>query len=131
MRKFFVCTIATLLVVTLTSANKSNDEIMSLQDGMYVVNTTTLGKNIQGYVGSTPVKVYIKKNKVVKVEVLKNQETPKYVAKVKKSISNKWDGLKVKNAARQQVDAVTGATFTSQAIIKNVQLALEYYQEHK
>ena len=119
------------LTVTLISAGQKGDEIMTKEDGMYVVNTTTLGKDVQGYVSTTPVKVYIKKNKVEKVEFLKNQETPKYMARVKKALLNKWDGLKVKDAAALKVDGVTGATFSSDAIIKNVQLALEYYQKHK
>lgn len=119
------------LTVTLVSAGQKDDEIMTKENGMYVVNTTTLGKDVQGYVSTTPVKVYIKKNKVEKVEFLKNQETPKYMARVKKALLNKWDGLKVKDAAAQKVDGVTGATFSSDAIIKNVQLALEYYQKHK
>ena len=119
------------LTVTLISAGQKDDEIMTKENGMYVVNTTTLGKDVQGYVSTTPVKVYIKKNKVEKVEFLKNQETPKYMARVKKAMLNKWDGLKVKDAAEQKVDGVTGATFSSDAIIKNVQLALEYYQKHK
>ena len=119
------------LTVTLISAGQKGDEIMTKENGMYVVNTTTLGKDVQGYVSTTPVKVYIKKNKVEKVEFLKNQETPKYMARVKKAMLNKWDGLKVKDAATLKVDGVTGATFSSEAIIKNVQLALEYYQKHK
>ena len=119
------------LTVTLISAGQKGDEIMTKEDGMYVVNTTTLGKDVQGYVSTTPVKVYIKKNKVEKVEFLKNQETPKYMARVKKALINKWDGQKVEDAAKLKVDGVTGATFSSDAIIKNVQLALEYYQAHK
>lgn len=119
------------LTVTLISAGQKDDEIMTKENGMYVVNTTTLGKDVQGYVSTTPVKVYIKKNKVEKVEFLKNQETPKYMARVKKALINKWDGQKVKDAAKLKVDGVTGATFSSDAIIKNVQLALEYYQAHK
>lgn len=119
------------LTVTLISAGQKDDEIMTKENGMYVVNTTTLGKDVQGYVSTTPVKVYIKKNKVEKVEFLKNQETPKYMARVKKAMLNKWDGLKVKDAAALKVDGVTGATFSSEAITKNVQLALEYYQKHK
>lgn len=119
------------LTVTLISAGQKDDEIMTKENGMYVVNTTTLGKDVQGYASTTPVKVYIKKNKVEKVEFLKNQETPKYMARVKKAMLNKWDGLKVKDAAALKVDGVTGATFSSEAITKNVQLALEYYQKHK
>lgn len=108
-----------------------SDDPMTKEDGMFVINTTTLGKSIEGYNGPTPLKVYIKKNKVEKIEFLKSQESPKYYAKVKKELLNKWDGLKVKDAQTQQVDAVTGATFSSEAVIKNVQLALDYYQSHK
>ena len=34
-------------------------------------------------------------------------------------------------AAKKQVDGVTGATFTSEAMIQNVQKGLEYYQKNK
>jgi electron transport complex protein RnfG len=98
---------------------------------MYIVDTTTLGKNIEGYNGPTPLKIYIKKNKVVKIEALKNHETPKYFAQVKKALLEKWNGLKVKDAKALKVDAVTGATYSSEAVIENVKLGLDYYQNHK
>jgi len=107
------------------------DDTMIKEDGMFVINTTTLGKDVEGYAGPTPVKVYIKNNKVEKIEFLKTQETPKYYLKVKKALAEKWNGLKVKDASKQQVDVVTGATFSSEAVIKNVQLGLDYYQSHK
>jgi len=125
------CLALIALAATLQSAAHQGDEVMTKENGTYIVNTTTLGKDVIGYVASTPVKVYIKKDKIEKVEFLKNQETPKYMARVKKAMINKWDGLKVKDAAKQKVDGVTGATFSSNAITKNVQLALEYYQKHK
>ena len=63
---------------------------------MTVINTTTLGKNVQGYIGSTPLKIYIEKNKVVKIEALKNQETPKYFIKVK-GLKEGHTGIDVSN----------------------------------
>ena len=54
------------------------DETMTKEDGMYVVTTTTIGKDIEGYNGPTPLKVYIKKNKVERIEFLKSMESPKY-----------------------------------------------------
>ena len=119
-----------VLAVTLQSATQK-DEVMTKENGTYVVNTTTLGKDVLGYASPTPVKIYINKNKVEKVEFLKNQETPKYFARVKKAMETKWDGLKVKEAATLKVDGVTGATMSSDAVIKNVQLGLEYYQKNK
>ena len=121
-----------VLAATLQSAApQKGDDVMTKENGTYIVNTTTLGKDVVGYVSATPVKVYIKKNKIEKVEFLKNQETPKYMAKVKKALQGKWDGQKVKDATKLKVDGVTGATFSSEAIIQNVQLALDYYQKHK
>ena len=120
-----------VLAAIMQSAAPQDDQVMTKENGTYIVNTTTLGKKVIGYVDATPVKIYIKKNKVEKVEILKNQETPKYNAKVKKALQEKWNCQKVQDPAQLKVDAVTGATFTSEAIIKNVQLGLEYYQKNK
>lgn len=108
----------------------ANDDTMMKEDGVYVVNTTTIGKNIEGYNGPTPLKIFIKKNKVVKIEFLRNQETPKHYAKVKQALQERWNGIKVKDAKTLQVDAVTGATYSSKAVIENVQLGLDYYLQH-
>lgn len=132
MKKKFLGSLAIIvLAATLLSASQKDGQVMTKENGVYVVNTTTLGKDVQGYAGTTPVKVYIKKNKVEKVEFLKNQETPKYFARVKKALETKWNGMKVKEAAAQKVDGVTGATFSTDAVVKNVQLGLEYYQKNK
>jgi electron transport complex protein RnfG len=120
-----------LFAITLMSASKDSDGVMTKENGMYVVNTTTLGKKVTGYVAATPLKIYIQNDKIVRIEALKNQETPKHNAMVKRKMLNKWDGMKVKDAVKQNVDGVTGATFTSDAMKKNVQLGLEYYQQHK
>lgn len=120
-----------VFAITLMSASKGSDGVMTKENGMYVVNTTTLGKKVTGYVAATPLKIYIQKDKIVRIEALQNQETPKHNAMVKRKLLTKWEGMKVKDAAKQNVDAVTGATFTSNAVIKNVQLGLEYYQQHK
>ena len=109
----------------------AGDQTMTKENGVTIINTTTLGKDVQGYLGTTPLKIYIEKNKVVKVEALKNQETPKYFIKVKKALLEKWNGMKVKDAQKLKVDAVTGATYSSDAVIENVKLGLDYYQNHK
>lgn len=127
MKKIYISFLLFALALTSFVA----DETMTKEDGAFVINTTEIGKNVEGYQGTTPLKVYIKNNKVEKIEFLKSTETPKYYAKVKKALQDKWNGLKVKDAKSQQVDAVTGATFSSEAVIENVRLALDYYQNHK
>ena len=128
MKKYFVLV---SMAVVLMSAGLKGDEAITKEDGMTVVNTTTIAKDVEGYNGPVPVKIYIKKNKIQKIEVLKNQEGPKYLNMVKKQLLNAWDGLTLKEAKAKQVDAVTGATFTSKALIDNVNRGLEYYQKNK
>ena len=131
MRKMTFGSLVLIMLAATLQSSTQKDEVMTKENGTFVVNTTALGKSVLGYASPTPVKIYIKKNKVEKVEFLKNQETPKYFTRVKKALETKWDGLKVKEAASQKVDGVTGATLSSDAVIKNVQLGLEYYQKNK
>ena len=126
---FCICMLMTIILGIQSFI--ANDDTMTKENGVYIINTTELGKNIEGYNGPTPLKVYINKNKVEKIEFLKSMESPKYYAKVKKALIYKWNNLKVNDAKKLQVDAVTGATYSSEAVIKNVQLALDYYQNHK
>ena len=119
-----------LMVVALTLMSWKADDTMTKENGMTVINTTTLGKDVQGFLGATPLKIYIQKNKVVKIEAMKNQETCKYFLKVKKNLLDKWNGVKVKDAKKMKVDAVTGATYSSKAVIETVQLGLDYYSKH-
>ena len=130
MKKIAMICAAFAVVVLLTSANKK-DNTMVKENGAYVVNTTELGKNVKGYIDATPLKVYIRKNKIEKIEFLPNQETPKYWNAAKKHLHNRWDGMQVSEAKTAEVDGRTGATFSSDAIKKNVKLAVEYYEKNK
>ena len=105
------------------------DDVVTKENGLTVVNTTTLAEDIEGYAGPTPLKIYIKGSKVEKIEALKNLETPKYFALIKRDLLSKWNGLAVKKAATQKVDVVTGATYTSEAVIENVRRGLDYYNK--
>jgi len=128
MRKILTLVAGIILAATLTSSRQA-EKVITKEDGMTVVNTTELSKDVIGYADATPLKIYIQKNKVVKIEALKNMETPKYFVKVKKALLEQWNGQKVADAQKLKVDAVTGATMSSDAVIKNVQLGLDYYQK--
>ena len=128
MNKILTLVAGIIVAATLTSSRQA-EQVITKEDGMTVVNTTELSKDVIGYADATPLKIYIQKNKVVKIEALKNMETPKYFVKVKKALLEQWNGQKVADAQKLKVDAVTGATMSSDAVIKNVQLGLEYYQK--
>lgn len=114
------------------AANHQNKVMQKQSDGTYVVNTSSLGSNIKGFKGATPLEVYIKDNKVVKVEALPNQETPRFFVRVKQSLLPKFNGMKVSKASKASaIDGVTGATYSSKAVKANVAAALDYYKKHK
>ena len=131
--KMMIAAVAAVTLVSgaaLAAGKGKGDNVMTKQkDGTYVVNTTTLASNVRGYVGSTPLEVYIKKNKVVKVVALPNKETPKIYAKVKSGMLPKYAGKKT--SAVSSVDGVTGATYSSKAVKANVEAAVKYYKTHK
>lgn len=106
------------------------DDVMTKEGNTTIVNTTQLGKNVKGFQGATPVRVFIQKDKVVRIETLPNKETSKFFSRAKTLLA-KFEGRSVKKAAKMKVDGVTGATFSSEALKKNVELALKYYQQHK
>lgn len=137
MKKFFVfmlCSMMLAAVVTMPQAfaGKAQDSAMTkMADGTYVVNTASLASDVKGYRGTTPLKIHIKGDKVVKIEAVRNQETPKYFVRIKNEILGKWDGKKVAKAIKMKVDGVTGATLSSDAVKENVKRGLKYYQDHK
>ena len=130
MKKFFTVAVVIGALVLLTSAD-NKPQVMTKENGTYIVNTTTIANDVIGYAGPTPLKVYIKKNQIEKIEYLPNQETPKYWNAVKKHFQDTWNGKKVKEAKTMQVDGRTGATFSSNALKENVKRAIEYYEKNK
>jgi len=103
---------------------------MRQSDGTYIVNTAEIGAQIRGFKGATPVRIYIKKNRIQQVEALPNQETPQYMDRAK-AVLKHYKGAKLQKAKTQQVDAVTGATYTSSALKENVRIGVEYFLKHQ
>jgi electron transport complex protein RnfG len=121
--------LAMFLLCGLTA--QADDVMKKEKDGTYIVNTTTLAQDVEGYNGPTPLEIHIKKNKIVKVVLLKSMETPKYNARIKKDMLPKYENQKITKNKGVEVDGVTGATFTSDAVKENVRRGLEYYWKHK
>lgn len=93
-----------------------------------VINTTESGAEISGFNGPVPVEITVIDGRVAQVKPLANAETPKFFKRVTDSgILDSWTGLTVAEAKEKEVDGVTGATFSSNALIENVRAGLEDY----
>lgn len=132
-KQIFAVSMTVLLATGVAFAAIQQGQVMYKQaDGTYVVNTTSLTPNVKGFKGATPLEVYIKNNKVVKVEALPNRESPKFFDRVKQVLLPKFNGMKVAKAAKAQtVDGATGATYSSRAVKENVAAAVDYYKKNK
>ena len=96
----------------------------------YVINSSSYAKKVTGYNGYTPVLVYVNKaGKVEHIYTLPNQETPKFFKMASANLI-KWKDASAKKDANMQVDAVSGATYSSNALNKNVQAALAAYNKY-
>lgn len=90
-----------------------------------VINTTAMGKDIEGFKGATPLEIKVAGGKVVAIKALPNKETPGYFRMVQESdIFTKPIGLSVNDVLKLDLDAVSGATYSSKAVIKNLRLGL-------
>lgn len=93
----------------------------------YVVYSSPASDEIKGYAGPTPLLIALdaKKN-IIAVRMLPNKETPKFCKTVEdKGLLDSWNGLSIKDAKKKKVDAVSGATFTSNSIIESLHAILE------
>lgn len=105
-----------------------NDTLEVTPDGAFVVSTKPLAKDVQGYGGPVPLKIHIKDGRVAAVEAEPNAESPDFFNRAKELL-NHWQNKSVDEALAEEVDAVSGATFSSRAIIANMQRGLAYAQK--
>lgn len=122
--------LAAIAFFALMTSAVTSDEVITNEGNATVINTTSLTQDVIGYQGPTPVKIYIEGKKITKISPLRNKETPKYFQQAKKILSN-YEGKTVSKAAKLKVDGVTGATMSSEALMKNVKTGLEYYNKQK
>lgn len=92
--------------------------------------TQPLCSEVVGYNDVVPLKIVLEQGIISGIEILENRETPRYMSHVENAgIIEKFYGLTPAEVAGCQVDAVSGATFTSTAIIKSVKMTMKNYAE--
>lgn len=108
------------------AADTVTNAVTNAPDGSVIINTTGMVKKVNGFGGPVPVEITLRDGKVAAISMLPNDETPSFAETVEHSgIYDNWVGLTPDSALGRRVDAVSGATFTSKALIANVKAGLE------
>ena len=95
-----------------------------------VLFSSPYSDNIKGFNGPTPLLITLDaEGRIKDVVLLENQETPVYAKRVVEGgLYQAWNGLTVDEAIGNQVDAISGATYTSNGVKKSLIARLKAYQ---
>lgn len=104
----------------------SRDTITVLSEGNVVIHTSSILGTAVGYAGPVPLDIHIKEGRISGIEPLENSETPGFFKRAS-AILESWIGKTPEEALATSVDAVSGATYSSEAIKSNVTAGLEWY----
>lgn len=121
------------LFPSFTKIEEVQQSVFHVYDGDKLIgtllNSSPKADSIVGYVNSTPLLVGLDShNTIVGIRLLPNRESKDFIAKiVDNGLLERWNGTPVNTFSSLNVDGVSGATYSSQAIIKNVQIAVNAY----
>ena len=95
-----------------------------------VLFSSPYSDNVKGFNGPTPLLIALDaEGRIKNVVLLENQETPQFAQRVVNGgLYEAWNGLTVNEALNTEVDAITGATFTSNGVKKSLMVRLQAYQ---
>jgi uncharacterized protein with FMN-binding domain len=98
----------------------------------------TTGKGVlvtenSGYGGKVPLLIGLKDDTIIKIQLLANNETTEFMEYIKADkLLEQWEGMSIQKVSGLEVDAVSGATESSNAIIRGMrQGAAQYLNEEQ
>ncbi len=127
MKKTIIIAIIMLLVAGTASldARTKKKAAKSKASSTQVIYTGEIAKKVIGYNGPVPLNITISNGVIENIEVLDNQESPGYLKRATAKVLPQYIGKTVAEAKKLDADIATGATYSSQALIKNIQMGLE------
>ena len=128
MKKTIIIAAIMLLVAgtaSLDARTKKKSSTQKAASTTQVIYTGDIAKKVIGYNGPIPLNITIKNGVIENIEVLENQESPGYLKRATAKVLPQYIGKTVAEAKKLKADVATGATYTSEAIIKNIQMGLE------
>ena len=127
MKKTIIIAVIMLLVagtVSLDARTKKTTKAKKAS-ATQVIYTGDIANKVIGYNGTTPLNMTVKNGVIENIEVLDNQESPGYLKRATAKVLPQYIGKTVTEAKKLKPDIATGATYTSEALIKNIQMGLD------
>lgn len=92
--------------------------------------TMPYAETVKGYNGNTPLVIALDaEGRIQQVVMLPNHETPRFAERVEQAgFYHSWDGLSVEEALSKNIDAISGATYTSNGVKNSLTVRLTAYQ---
>ena len=127
MKKTIIIAAMMLLVAGTTSldARTKKSGKTNKANATQVIYTGDIASKVIGYNGTTPLNITVKNGVIENIEVLQNEESPAYLKRAKDKVLPQYIGKTVAEAKKLKPDIATGATYTSEALIKNIQMGLD------
>lgn len=102
--------------------------IKAESDGTTSIYTYPLAKNVIGFGGAIPLKISLLDNTVTGIAILDNDETPSFINEVEQQLLPSYINRSIDEILSMNIDAVSGATYSSEAVIESIRRGLTYAQ---
>ncbi len=88
-----------------------------------IISSVGVADSVYGFEGRTPIEIEMKGDTIYQIRILSNEESPEHMDILYNGdLDKKWDGMTLREASEAEVDIVSGATFSSSAIIRSVRI---------
>ncbi|MCB2222006.1 MAG: FMN-binding protein [Bacteroidetes bacterium] len=113
---------------------------VEISENVYLIlsGNDTIGKGLlvtdnRGYGGKVPFLIGLKGDTIKKIQLLPNNETTEFMEYIKEDqLLAQWEGMEINQVLNTEVDAISGATESSNAIIRGMrQGAAQYLNEEQ
>lgn len=97
----------------------------------YLLYTSPYADQVYGFAGATPLLIGLNgEQKIVGVVLLENNETGSYNRRIiRAGFMDSWNGSSVEEALQKEVDAISGATLSTEAIKESLRIRLAIYED--
>ena len=94
----------------------------------HIVYTGPYAPKITGFAGPTPLYIYVSpQHTILEIAPGEHTETPSFFKRAYEGTMPEWIGKDLETGKSLEIDAVSGATYTSTALIQNVKMTLDVY----